>query len=129
MSDSRDLVAVAHFHEVMEAEILSGRLRSEGIETFVLDTHSVSMQPHLAQSLGGIRVQVMRKDLERARTIFSEAEKEKVLPDPCPRCSSANTELVKSYSLKSLFNLFTFPISFSLYKRSYRCKDCGDEWK
>jgi hypothetical protein len=131
MSQDRDLVVLASFQQSIEAEIVAGRLQADGIESFVQNEYSVTLRPHLAQALGGIKLQVMRKDYEAARAILDEASQtqQNEPVGECPSCSSTHTEKVERYSPKSLFNLVTFPIVFSLFRKSRRCKDCGESFR
>lgn len=64
-----DLVTVATFHDVPEAELAQERLELEGIRAFVLEAQTGGVMPYLTDSTG-IRLQVEPKDLERAREIL-----------------------------------------------------------
>jgi hypothetical protein len=65
-----DLVTVATFPDVAEAELARERLGLEGIRAFVIDAQSAGVMPFMTGAMGGVRVQVEPKDLERAREIL-----------------------------------------------------------
>jgi len=65
-----DLVTVASFPDVAEAQLARERLELEGIGAFVIGAQTAGVMPFLANSTGGVRVQVKPSDLERAREIL-----------------------------------------------------------
>ena len=65
-----DLVTVTTFPDVPQAELAKDRLRLEGVAAFVLSAQTTSAMPFLTASSGGVRVQVKREDLARAKEIL-----------------------------------------------------------
>jgi hypothetical protein len=65
-----DLVTVAAFPDIPEAELARERLETEGIRAFVLSAQTVGVMPFLTASSGGVQVQVKPGDLERAKEIL-----------------------------------------------------------
>ena len=65
-----DLVTVASFPDVAQADLARERLALEGIRAFVIDELTAGVMPYLTGSTG-VRVQVEPKDVERAREILS----------------------------------------------------------
>lgn len=70
------LITVATFDNVVEAEIASGRLEAEGINTVLADVEAVSWAWHLGQAVGGIKVQVREDDVQRAFAVLGEVRAE-----------------------------------------------------
>lgn len=66
-----DLVTVATFPDLPEAELAKERLESEGIQAFVLHENTAGVMPFLTPGSGGIHVQVGNADAERAREILA----------------------------------------------------------
>ena len=58
------------FSDVAEAQLAQERLEQEGVAAFVVDAQMAGVMPYLANSTGGVRVQVKPSDLERAREIL-----------------------------------------------------------
>jgi hypothetical protein len=67
---NEDLVTVAAFPDVAEAELAKDRLELEGIRAFVIDAQTAGVMPYLTGASGGVRVQVAPADLERAREVL-----------------------------------------------------------
>jgi hypothetical protein len=65
-----ELVTVASFSDVPEAELAKERLELEGIRAFVVGAQTASLMPYLTSTTGGVRVQVEPKDMERAKEIL-----------------------------------------------------------
>jgi hypothetical protein len=65
-----ELVTVASYPDVAEAQLARERLETEGIRAFVIDAQTAGVMPFLTSSTGGVRVQVEPKDEERAREVL-----------------------------------------------------------
>jgi hypothetical protein len=65
-----DLVTVTTFADVPEAELARQRLQLEGVTAFVLSAQTTGVMPFLTASSGGVRVQVKREDLAKAKEIL-----------------------------------------------------------
>jgi Cdc6-like AAA superfamily ATPase len=70
---TNNFVTVLTFTYPYEAEIIRGRLESEGIECFMQDELTVQVNPFYSNAIGGIKLQVRESDLERAIKILKEA--------------------------------------------------------
>jgi hypothetical protein len=67
--EADELVTIATFKDLPEAELARERLGLEGIRAFVIDGQGGSAMPYLAESMG-IRLQVEPKDAEQAKEIL-----------------------------------------------------------
>lgn len=65
-----DLVTVATFPDVPQAELARDRLALEGVTAFVLDEQTAGVMPYAVGVLGGIRLQVAPEDAATAREIL-----------------------------------------------------------
>lgn len=65
-----DLVTVASFDFLPQAEIARGRLLAEGIECRLADEHLVQTDWLYSIAVGGIKLQVPARDAERALAIL-----------------------------------------------------------
>jgi len=68
---NENLVTIAKFHFVGEAQIAKLTLASKGIDCFLADEF---MSTYLPIAMGGIRLQVRESDVERAKEILQELE-------------------------------------------------------
>ncbi|MFO1474640.1 MAG: DUF2007 domain-containing protein [Lysobacterales bacterium] len=66
--------AVASFHDPIEAHIACGRLRAEGIDAHVADTHMGLANWEWRLTVGGTRVLVDERDAERARAVVRDLD-------------------------------------------------------
>ena len=65
-----NLITVATFPDVSQAELARERLALEGVQAFVFDEQTGAVMPYLVGALGGIRLQVAPGDAERAKGIL-----------------------------------------------------------
>ena len=70
--DPEDIVTLVRLGELPAAQLLCGRLESEGIECLIPDEIMATQTWHLNRAIGGIRVQVRKADLERAKQILDQ---------------------------------------------------------
>jgi len=70
--DSPQIVLLTRLGELTAAQLLCGRLAADGIESFLPDEHLAAQNWHLQGAIGGIRVQVRRADLARAKEILAQ---------------------------------------------------------
>ncbi|MDD4169609.1 MAG: DUF2007 domain-containing protein [Desulfotomaculaceae bacterium] len=62
-----ELVTIATFLNVTEANIVSGLLESKGIQVFIYDERAAI---NFANYIGGVRLVVKQSDAEKAQTII-----------------------------------------------------------
>jgi hypothetical protein len=67
-----ELVVVAPILTQIEAEILKGKLDSEGIEAFLGSSNLVQARASYSNRVDGIKVSVWEKDYEKAMAIIGE---------------------------------------------------------
>jgi len=72
--DAEDLVTVASFRTVPEAELAKELLENEGISSFLGNEMAAGLMPFLTPDLGGITLQVQQKDAPRARDVLAVPE-------------------------------------------------------
>jgi len=65
-------VTVFTFNFAYEAYIVRGRLESEGIECFLQDEYYLQLNPFATSAIGGVKLQVWEKDLNRTIEILKE---------------------------------------------------------
>jgi hypothetical protein len=70
--DPEEIVTLVRFGELTAAQLLCGRLESEGIECLIPDEIMANQTWHLNRAIGGIRVQIRQVDLQRAKQILEQ---------------------------------------------------------
>ena len=127
------------YDNAIDLYILKARLESEGIECLVTDEHIMTVNPLYNIAVGGIKLKVREKDVDRSLEIMREIqstpivdEKEKEIS--CPDCGSLNIESGHR-SLKGIKGIVSglfsfFFMIFPVYMdRLYKCQDCDMEFK
>lgn len=133
-------VTIRTFSYPHEAHIVMGKLESEGIEVFLKDELTVQVNNFYSNAVGGVKLQVQPKDVERAMTIINNQKKEpdKIVilskneftkQDQCPFCKSDNISCSKNANWLTLIPYLIVGFIFPIYKKTYICYDCEKKWK
>lgn len=126
-------VTVAKFQYSAEAEIIKGRLESDGIKVFLKDNITIDTDPLVSNAIGGIKLKVLAKDKDRAKAILKSINayslNDQGEPIHCPNCGKNHIELYSTInSFKSLVSfligLITGTLPFST-RYQYKCEDCN----
>lgn len=67
-----DFVTVLTMSYPQQLYIIKGRLESEGIECFIKDELTVQSNNLWSNAVGGVKLQVQKKDVERAVALLTE---------------------------------------------------------
>lgn len=133
------LITIKTFENAVDAHILRTKLESEGIECFIFDENTVSLNPLYNVAVGGVKLKIDEKDLDKARKIYEEInhkpftdENDEIIT--CPKCHSSNLYSgFRSFKNPGGFFAMLLTIFFSIFpiyaKKVYRCKDCGCEFE
>lgn len=127
---------VAVFQYSSEAQIIKGRLESDGIDVFLADNLTIDTDPLISNAIGGVKLKVRSTQVVEARQILDSIQPY-ALDDngnalKCPNCQSTHIELFSTIKdLKSFF-WFIFGFLFSSLpfytKHNYKCEVCGTEF-
>ncbi len=125
-----ELIIVRTFNNYFSANILLTKLRDAGIQCYLKDEYTVTMDPLLTNAVGGIKLVIKKEDADEVRYLMSHFDEEYRRSAVCPKCGSNDIELVPK---RSAANLITAIVSwlFSDYAVSaenvYQCGTCGFE--
>lgn len=125
-----ELVTVRTFTNYFSANILLSKLRDGGIQCFLKDEYTVTMDPLLMNAVGGIKLVVNKNDVEEVLQVLQHFDEQYRRSAVCPRCGSNNIELVPK---RTAANMITAILSwvFSNFAVSaenvYQCSSCGYE--
>lgn len=136
---SMHLVTVKTFDNPIDAHMLKSKLLSEGIECYLHDEHTVSIDPLVSNAIGGIKLKISDIDIEKTKAVLKELDGTPYRDEDdnitqCPNCESkeliANYNSVKGFSqvLSSIVSILfmIFPLHLNTV---YKCKNCGNEFK
>jgi len=131
------LVTLRSYQNYFRAEIARGQLEVEGIQVFLNNYHTSTMDPLFNNFLNGIELQVKCSDQELAESILVEYEGQQFSRDNeliCPKCDA--NEISGPYtSMKDTQGILNFLASiffsiFPLYlKNVFKCENCAHEFE
>ena len=125
-----NLVTVKTFDSYFSANIFLTKLHAEGIECYLKDEYTVTLDPILSNAIGGIKLVVKTADESLVKELLERYELDYINAATCPKCSNNNfTYITKPGATNYLTVLFTW--IFSNYAAApyyvYHCENCGYE--
>jgi len=134
-----ELVPIASFRDVLDAELAASSLAAAGIEAQLADDGVVGVAWTYSVAVGGVKVMVSRSDVDAARGILDadhssdlEAafgpEVESETAESCPRCGSADSGTYKLARSAAAAAIFT-GLPVILWGERNHCRKCGRVWK
>ncbi|MGN6603093.1 MAG: putative signal transducing protein [Ginsengibacter sp.] len=125
-----DFVTVRTFQNYFSAHITLTKLRDAGIQCFLKDEFTVTVDPILSNAVGGIKLVVAKDQEEAAFQLLNEFDEAYRKTVACPRCGSKSIELVPKQTTGNLATAILTWL-FGSYaisaKNVYRCSSCGYE--
>jgi len=121
------------FTNYIDANILLGRMQEEGINCWLKDENTVTINPIWTQAVGGIKLMVAEQQVERAREILGTIRDVKGKHNTCPQCGSQNVELVSTPRkaanwFTALLGFFLGDLAVAAHKVNH-CFNCGTEFE
>jgi hypothetical protein len=125
-----NLIIVKTFDNYFLANITLTKLHAAGIECYLQDEFTVTLDPILTNAIGGIKLVIKKEDEVIARLLLETYESEYMKAATCPTCGSHNfSYITKPGATNYLTVLFTW--IFSSYAVApeyvYHCEQCGFE--
>ena len=128
---------IAKFQYSTEAQIIKGRLESEGIKVFLSDHITIDTDPLVSNAIGGVKLKVLAEQEAQALHILDSIKKYSINDDGniihCPDCHGSKIELFSTVKdTKSFISFFIGFIFGSLplsTKYKYRCETCHTEFE
>ncbi len=135
------IIVHSTYYNPIEANIIKARLEDSDIPCFLADEHVATINPLYNQAIGGVKLNVFEKDVERINALLAE-----VYPDVevdsvdtpvanicCENCGSDNVSL--GQATKNRFSWWVTLLSILLIvypfkaNQCYHCYSCGHEFK
>lgn len=144
METQDQIITFETFYDPMLAHIVRARLEDNGIACFIADENMIGINPLYNNALGGIKLKIFERDLERCRAILSPDEmipidehdyidEETGVITLCPYCGSSNTRhgsaTEKRFGWLSILVsllLSVYPIST---RKAWHCFKCGCDFE
>ena len=133
-----DLVTLASYRDVIEANVVRSRLESEGIPCFLADEHLVQMNWLYSDAIGGVKLQVVESDVEEAMRIlrgnpelagFGLGGSDGLKVEDCLACGSEDVVMDKMPRRLLFLSWLLLGVPILFLKRRWRCEACGHRWK
>jgi len=135
-------VTVGWFTEPWDAYIARGRLRAEGISSWIIHEHHIWANWMYSNALGGVKLQVLSQDAELGTFILERCwrgEYEEELDDefgmePARRCPSCGSTSFKegvgvSHGLTPFALYVLMGVAYPPQKNTARCDTCRHRWR
>lgn len=132
------LTTIKTFDNGPEAHVFRIKLENSGIESYIFDEETITIDPLMTVALGGIKLKVNQIDFDKALNIITEIENSPLTNEKneilkCPKCESS--ELYSGFkSMRGAKGIISTIISFLILvyplsvKNIYKCKKCGNEF-
>lgn len=125
-----DLVILQTFDNYFSANLQLTRLRAAGVECYLKDEYTVTIDPLLSNAIGGIKLMVRKSEEQNVRKLLKEMNAESNNQLLCPQCNSQKFILVPKRTAENLLTAISTWL-FSAYAVSaenvYQCTACGYE--
>ena len=125
-----DLITVKTFDSYFLANIILGRLQSEGIECYLKDEATVTMDPILTNAIGGIKLVVKKENAAEVTSILKRYDEEYLNAATCPQCGAHQFSYIAKPGITNFLTAI-FTTLFSSYAVAtdyvYQCGQCGYE--
>lgn len=143
-------ITVKTFTFPHEAQVLKGRLESEGINVYLQDELTVQAHNFLSNATGGVKLQVWSADMEKAIPILQQVgvldenlqpmgetgnenlmattlrKGEKVI---CPHCKSTDVARGRRQSNIAAWALVLLGLLIPAFRNEYHCFNCSRDFK
>ena len=125
-----ELITIKTFDNYFSASIILTRLQHDGVECYLKDEHTVTIDPILTNAIGGIKLVVKKEDEQKALELLSVYQTEYMQNAICPKCGGKSFSYVTK---KEPGNYLTALVTwiFSSYALAlhyvYQCNNCGYE--
>jgi hypothetical protein len=125
-----DLVTVKSFDSYFLANIILGRLQSEGIECYLKDEATVTMDPILTNAIGGIKLVVRKENVPIVIEILKRYDEEYLNAAICPQCEAHQFSYIAKPGVTNFLTAIVTTL-FGSYAIApdyvYKCGNCGFE--
>ena len=124
------LVTVKTFDNYFLANIILTKLHAEGVECYLKDEYTVTIDPILCNAIGGIKLVVKKEDEATTIQLLKQYDDEYTKSATCPKCGDTSfSYITKPGPANYLTAIITW--IFSSYAVApdyiYQCGTCGYE--
>jgi predicted RNA-binding Zn-ribbon protein involved in translation (DUF1610 family) len=127
-----NMITLRSFDNYFLANITLTKLQDSGVECYLKDENTVTIDPILSNAIGGIKLVVKEQDAADAKELLQLFDEEYMKSVKCPQCGETTiTQINKPGAANFITAIFTW--FFSNYaiagEQVYQCGKCGYESK
>jgi Putative prokaryotic signal transducing protein len=119
---------IHHFDNYFSANIILTKLENEGIRCHLIDELSTTIYPALGNSIGGIKLVVDNRQIERASLLLQKYHEEYLATAICPICTKTTMTMIfmqeEPTVLTKIFKFLSKKYEVPTEK-IYRCTTCN----
>jgi hypothetical protein len=119
------MYTIARYTYLIDAQLNQLKLSQYGVDSFIADEYTVTMQWFYANAIGGIRLQVSELDAKDAIEILNLVDAVSDDTLLCQKCNSADTFRMRM-SFWS-FPLYLIGVFFPIPSNKVICMSCGSK--
>ena len=127
-----NIITLRSFDNYFLANITFTKLQDAGVECYLKDEHTVTIDPILSNAIGGIKLVVKEADAADAKQLLQQFDEEYLQSVKCPKCAATEIVLVtKPGASNYITAIFTWLFSsYAVAAESiYQCGKCGYQSK
>lgn len=128
-----NLVTIATYNLPQQLIIAKAKLEANGIECFVKDELTAQVHNFLSNAIGGVKLQVLESDANKARKILLERNDLKADYSEsklkCPNCESGNIDGMGLNGRISMIFFFILGFPIPIFSNKFKCYDCDHVFK
>jgi predicted nucleic acid-binding Zn ribbon protein len=125
-----ETVTIKSFDNYFSANIYLTKLQDGGIECYLKDEYTVTIDPILSNAIGGIKLVVKKEDAEEALQLVKQFDDDYMKSAKCPKCGATDFAYIAKPGVGN-FVTAIFTWLFSSYAIApnyvYQCGNCGYE--
>ncbi len=127
---------VAIFTYPAEAQVMKGKLESEGISVFLRNEYTIAAEPFASNAMGGIKMDVYIEDFVKANAIVEQSDPEftqtMTRSIKCPNCGQRSVreqhDVNSAKGVAETLRAALYSIIPFIDHKNYKCMNCATEF-
>ena len=125
-----ELVTVKTFDNYFNANIILTRLQAEGVECFLKDEVTITIDPILTNAIGGIKLVVRKENARAVKEILAGYDRDYMNAATCPQCGAHEFTYIAKPGVTNFLTAILTTL-FAIYAVApnyvYLCGNCNYE--
>ena len=125
-----EIVVLRTFDNYFSANILLTRMRDAGVECYLKDEYTVTIDPLLSNAIGGIKLFVKKQDVTFALEVLAGFELHQKAQDRCPNCGSHDIISAQKGGAGEFIRAISAWLfsTVDVHEHEYKCNTCGKQY-